>query len=95
MSVIQDLQDAAARVVDRAGAAVVRVGRGPGRGAGVVVADGVVVTNAHNVRGPEVTITFASGRTVAGSVAGVDADGDLAVVTADTGGGAPIAWGVD
>jgi serine protease Do len=95
MSVVQDLQDAATRVVGSAGASVVRIGRGPGRGAGVVVADGVVLTNAHNLRGTEVTVTFADGRSVIGSVAGVDADGDLAVVTADTAGVAPIAWGDD
>jgi serine protease Do len=95
MSVVQDLEEAAARVVDRAGRAVVSVGRARGRGAGVVVADGVVVTNAHNLRGDEVTITFADGRSLIGSVAGVDHDGDLAVVTVDTGDVTPISWADD
>ncbi len=95
MSVIEDLQGAAGRVVDRAAASVVRVGRGPGRGAGVVVANGVVVTNAHNVRGREVTITFASGRQVVGNVKGIDPDGDLAVVAVDTADTSPLEWSAD
>jgi serine protease Do len=93
--VVQDLEAAAGRVVDRAGAAVVSVGRARGRGAGVVVAEGVVVTNAHNLRGDEVTITFADGRSLLGSVAGVDHDGDLAVVAVDTADVAPISWADD
>lgn len=92
MSVVEDLQDATGRVVERVGAAVVRVGRGPGRGAGVVVADGVVLTNAHNLRGREVTVTFPDSRTAVGTVAGIDHDGDLAVVHVDTAGAAPIPW---
>jgi S1-C subfamily serine protease len=95
VSVIEDLQGAAGRVVDRAAASVVRVGRGPGRGAGVVVANGVVVTNAHNVRGREVTITFASGRQVVGDVKGIDPDGDLAVVAVDTADTSPLEWSAD
>jgi serine protease Do len=95
MSVVEDLQGAADRVVERAGAGVVRVGRGPGRGAGVVVADGIVVTNAHNLRGREVTITFPSGRQVTGTVKGIDADGDLAVVAADTGDAPALEWNDD
>jgi serine protease Do len=95
MSLVQDLQEVAARVVDRAGGAVVSVGRARGRGAGVVVAEGVVVTNAHNLRGDEVTVTFADGRSLTGSVAGVDHDGDLAVVTVDTADVTPISWAED
>jgi S1-C subfamily serine protease len=48
------------------------------RGSGVVAAAGQVLTNAHNVRGDEVTVTFAGGRTATGTVAGIDVDGDLA-----------------
>ncbi len=95
MSVIEDLQGAAGRVVERAAAGVVRVGRGPGRGAGVVVADGVVVTNAHNVRGREITVTFASGRQAVGNVQGIDADGDLAVVAVDTADAPALEWADD
>ena len=35
------------------------------RGSGVVIADGQVLTNAHNLRGDEVTVTFADGRSTA------------------------------
>ena len=62
------------------------------RGSGVVVADGQVLTNAHNVRGDEVTVTFADGRSTAGRLAGIDVDGDLAVIAVDTAGAKAIAW---
>jgi serine protease Do len=63
-----------------------------GRGAGVVVGPGLVVTNAHNLRGAEVTVTFADGRQETGTVAGADIDGDLAVVQVPTGDIAPLTW---
>ena len=62
------------------------------RGSGVVAADGQVLTNAHNVRGDEVTVTFPGGRTATGTVAGIDVDGDLAVIAVDTAGATPIGW---
>jgi len=75
------------------GPSVVRVGRHGGRGGGIVIEPGAVVTNAHNLRGPEITVTFADGRRETGTVAGHDVDGDLAVVRVDTG-DAPVAeWG--
>ena len=92
MSIFDELRTATATVATSAGAAVVRVGRAGGRGAGIVTAPGVVVTSAHNVRGEELTVTFPGGREEVGAVKGVDADGDLAVVAVDTGDVAPIAW---
>jgi S1-C subfamily serine protease len=71
---------------------VVRVGRHGGRGCGVVVADGVVVTNAHNLRDRTTEIGFADGRSVQARALGVDVDGDLAVLEVDTGGATPLAW---
>ena len=53
---------------------VLQLGRGWGRGSGVVTAPGVVITNAHVLRGEEVAVTFADGRTELGRVAGADAD---------------------
>jgi serine protease Do len=61
----------------------------------VVVADGRVLTNAHNLRGDEVTVTFADGRSTVGNVVGVDHDGDLAVISVDTTGAPAIAWAAD
>jgi len=92
MGVLQELEEATAAVADRAGPAVVGIGQGWGLGSGVVVADGVVLTNAHNVRGAEVALTFGDGHTVIGHVSGVDVDGDLAVLTADTAGTPPLDW---
>ena len=68
------------------------IGRAEGRGAGIVVAPGAVLTSAHNLRGDESTVTFADGRSLVGTVKGVDADGDLAVVGVDTGSINPVSW---
>ena len=62
------------------------------RGSGLVIGEGQVLTNAHNLRGDEVTVTFADGRTAIGKLAGIDVDGDLAVVAVETGGAPAIAW---
>ena len=74
---------------------MVGLGRGWGRGSGVVVAPGRVLTNAHVLRGDEVAVTFADGETRLGRVAGADADLDVAVVAVDTGDAPPIAWEPD
>ena len=92
MGTIEEFGQAIAAVAERGGTSVVGVGR-DGRGSGVVVADGQVLTNAHNLRGREVTITFGDGRSTRGQVRGVDPDGDLAVVAVDTAGATPIGWG--
>ena len=91
MSVIEELQTAVSTVADGAGPSIVGIGRGT-RGSGVVIADGKVLTNAHNLRGDEVTVTFADGRRTRGTVAGWDGDGDLAVIDVDTAGATPVAW---
>jgi serine protease Do len=90
MSVLEELGAAAAAALERVGPSVVRIGRGGGRGCGVVIGDGRVATNAHNLRGEEAMVTFAGGRQAVGSVVAVDVDGDLAVLEVDTD-GAPAA----
>lgn len=90
MGVLEELEQAAADVAGRVGPAVVRIGRGGGRGAGVVVREGLVLTNAHNLRGPEATVTFPGGRQETGRASGVDVDGDLAVLAVDTAGVRPL-----
>jgi serine protease Do len=92
MGVVEELEKAATGIATGVVPSVVRIGRGPGRGAGVVVAAGAVLTNAHNIRGDETTVTFADGRSERGSVAGVDVDGDLAVIRVDTGSAPPVTW---
>jgi serine protease Do len=92
MSVLTELQEAVAAVAGAAGPSVVGIGSRL-RGSGVVIAEGRVLTNAHNLRGPGVTVRFADGRTTRGTVAGVDWDGDLAVVEVDTGDAPAVTWG--
>jgi serine protease Do len=92
MTALDDLQSAITSVAATAGGGIVGIGSRQ-RGSGVVIAEGRVLTNAHNLRGDEVTVTFADGRTTRGDVAAVDFDGDLAVVNVDTAGATPIAWG--
>ena len=90
MAVLEEVTGSVRAVVDRVGPAVVGLGRGWGRGSGVVVAPGRVVTNAHNLRGDDVSVTFADGRVETGEVVGVDRDGDLAVIAVDTGDAEPV-----
>ena len=90
MSTITDLQSAIGDVAERVGPAVVGFGRGYGRGSGIVVAAGEVLTNAHNLRSDEVTVRFADGRRETGRVTGTDPTYDLAVVAVDTGDVEPV-----
>jgi serine protease Do len=92
MSAIEELQSTVAALAERVGPSIVGIGRGT-RGSGVVIADGVVLTNAHNLRGDEVTVTFADGRRTRGSVTAADADGDLAVIAVDRAGTTGLEWG--
>lgn len=92
MSAIDELQSALVSVAQTVGPSVVGIGSRL-RGSGVVYADGLVLTNAHNVRGDEVSVTFSDGRSARGRLAGIDVDGDLAVVAVDTAGARPIDWG--
>ena len=91
MNAHEDIATTARSVADRLGAAVVAVGQ-DGRGTGLVIAPGKVLTNAHNLRDRTTSVTFADGRTAQGSVVGSDHDGDLVVLDVDTGLVAPAAW---
>jgi S1-C subfamily serine protease len=91
MNLLDALRDAARTVVDRAGPATVAIGR-DGRGSGLVVAAGQVLTNAHNLRDRTTQVTFGDGRAVQATVAAVDPDGDLALLSVDTGGVTPLDW---
>jgi len=92
MTAIEDLQTAVGSIAERVGPSIVGIGRGT-RGSGIVLAQDRVLTNAHNLRGDQVTVTFADGRRVIGNVAGFDADGDLAVISVETGSATPLDWG--
>ena len=91
MAIIEELQASITAVTERVGPSVVGIGSRQ-RGSGLVVGDGKVLTNAHNVRGDEVTVTFADGRTTRGHLSGIDVDGDLAVIDVDTAGAPSLEW---
>ena len=95
MSVLDELEQAVGQVAERVGPSVVGIGRGRGRGSGVVLADGLVATNAHNIRGEETTVVFAGDHSAVGRVAGIDIDADLAVIAVDTGDAPAIGWAED
>ena len=92
MTALAELESTIQTAAEKVGPAVVGLGRGWGLGTGVVVAAGRVLTNAHNLRGDEATVTFAGGRRETGRVAGVDLDVDLAAIEVDTGDVEPVAW---
>jgi serine protease Do len=92
MAILDEIQASLGRLAEGAGSSVVGIGQRWGAGSGVVLAQGQVLTNAHNLRGEQVTVTFADGRTAEGRVAGKDIDGDLAVVEADTGDAPALPW---
>ena len=95
MSVLAELSDAVASAAERVGPSVVGLGRGWGRGSGVVLDEGLVMTSAHHLRDEEVTVTFAGGRRGSGRVAGADVDADVAVIAVDTGDAPPLEWSED
>jgi len=91
MATLDELESSFSSVLDKVGPSVVRLGGWRG-GAGVVVGNGAVLTNAHNVRGDETSVTFADGREAQATLAGVDVDGDLAVLSVDTGSTPAVEW---
>ncbi len=95
MTLLEELEDAIGAAAQQSGPSVVGLGRGWGVGSGVVVAPGRVLTNAHNLRHDEVTVTFPDGRREQGRVAGSDGDLDVAVIEVDTGDVEPVQWPAD
>jgi serine protease Do len=92
MEVLTSFQEAIAQAAARVGASVVGLGRGWGRGSGVVIAKDRVLTNAHNVRRDQATVVFADGRRETGEWTAVDPDLDLAVLSVDTGDAPAVTW---
>jgi serine protease Do len=92
MSILDEIGASIRQLAEGAGTSVVGIGQRWGAGSGIVLGEGRVLTNAHNVRGDRVTVTFAEGRTAEGSVAGHDIDGDLAVIDVDTAGVPALPW---
>jgi S1-C subfamily serine protease len=91
MSALIELQTAVQQATERISPAVVAVGRG----AGVIVGPDRILTNAHNLTGPEVEVRLADGHTERAAVLGADLDGDLAVLRVATGAGPVADWADD
>jgi len=92
MAILDEIQQTIRQLAEGAGSSVVGIGQRWGVGSGIVLSPGRVLTNAHNVRGDQVAVTFAGGRTAEGTVAGRDIDGDLAVIDVDTGTAPALPW---
>ena len=92
MAILDEIQENIARLAEGAGSSVVGIGQRWGAGSGIVLGEGRVLTNAHNVRGDEVTVTFAGGRTAQGTVVARDIDSDVAVIDTDTSGASVLPW---
>jgi serine protease Do len=81
------------RLAARVGPAVIGLRSSSHGGSGVVVAPGIAVTLARNVRRDELTVRL-GGADIAARVSGVDATVDLAVLTFDgSAGPEPATWG--
>jgi serine protease Do len=94
-SILKEVGATVGGLAARVGPAVVGLGRGWGRGSGVVVASGRVVATAHSLRDDEVTVVLGGGRVATARVAGIDAGANLAVLEVDTGDIAPVDWDPD
>jgi serine protease Do len=93
--VLEAIGRAVNEAADKVGPSVVGLGRGWGRGSGVVIAPGQVVTVAHVLRGDEVAVAFPDGDVREGRVLGSDPDLDVAVIGVDTGDAPAVAWAED
>lgn len=92
MAALAELGSEIKAIADKAGPSVVGIGNRWRGGSGIVLEDGLILTNAHNLHGGEVSVTFADGREAEAEVRGVDADGDVAVLAVDTGSAPALAW---
>jgi len=92
MPLLAEVTSTIEEIRTKVGPSLVGVGQRWGVGSGVVLAPGRVLTNAHNIRGEQITVSFADGRTETGTIAGVDVDGDLAVVNVDTKDAPALEW---
>jgi serine protease Do len=93
MSALTEAGEAVNRIAGQIGPAVVGLGRGWGRGSGVVIDDGLVLTNAHNLRSDEAVVALPEGGRARGEVVGADGHIDVAVVSVETGGIEAVQWG--
>ena len=95
MASLSDLGRELGGVAESVGPSVVGLGNRWRGGSGVVIGEDRVLTNAHNLHGDQIRVTFADGRTADATVAGVDTDGDLAVLNVPTQGAQALELGTD
>ncbi len=95
MASLADLGREIGEIAVRVGPSVVGIGNRWRGGSGVVIGENRILTNAHNLHGDEVSVTFADGRSADAKVVGIDADGDLAVLEASTEGATALGLGTD
>jgi hypothetical protein len=62
MTILDEVEASIRQQAEGAGSSVVGIEQRWGVGSGIVLAEGRVLTNAHDVRGDQVTVTFADGR---------------------------------
>jgi len=95
MTALADLGREIGEIAERVGPSVVGIGNRWRGGSGVVIGENRILTNAHNLHGDEVSVSFANGRNANAKVVGIDADGDLAVLEASTEGATALGLGTD
>ncbi|MDQ3689923.1 MAG: S1C family serine protease [Chloroflexota bacterium] len=95
MTALADLGREIGEIAERVGPSVVGIGNRWRGGSGVVIGEDRILTNAHNLHGDEVNVTFADGHNAEAKAVGIDADGDLAVLEASTEGATALALGTD
>ncbi len=91
MSLLKELTQAARAAHSAVSPSIVTIGRS-GRGSGLVIASGQVVTCAHNLRDRTTQVTFFDGRQAQATAVGIDPDGDLAVLAVDTADVPSLSW---
>jgi S1-C subfamily serine protease len=95
MTFAEELKVAVAAASQSGLRSLVAIGtRGP-TGSGMVVADGKVLTSAHNVRFQGRSLVFADGAKREAELVTADISQDLAVLSVDTTGASPISWSED
>jgi serine protease Do len=92
MATVQDFQEAVSQVAKALGPRVVGISGRRSAGSGVIVGPNKILTNAHNLLGEEIEVTFSDGRTATARAVGVDPEGDVAVLEVDTKDSASVEW---
>jgi S1-C subfamily serine protease len=92
IDIVNEVGDLVRQAKDAASPSLVSVGGGWRGGSGVVFAPGLVLTSAHVLRRAEPSVRIAGGDALSARVAGVDVDGDIAVLAVDTGSAPPLPW---